>query len=292
MDKIVTDCYEGHNGNGYNYGCNDIWMDKHCKSTCRLFKAKKSQSIMDAESMEKELVDFLVNQHEPLNLGKLYGKDFPIYPGEVVILQAPPKSMKTMLLQNWINSFKKTTYFIEMEMSPRQIWSRFVMIEKKWTHEELKEHYVQYKNGISEDFQWLTVDYNSCYPQEINKRIQMLPRKPEILVVDHMGLFRTQKQDNNMKVEEVSQALTEIAIQNNIIVFAVSEITKQAFHEGMDITSSKGSFRVAYNANKVLSLTPYKDEEGGIRSLKLVSTANRERENLDIMLNVSGTTIS
>ena len=28
MDKIVTDCYEGHNGNGYNYGCSDIHMDK------------------------------------------------------------------------------------------------------------------------------------------------------------------------------------------------------------------------------------------------------------------------
>jgi hypothetical protein len=95
-----------------------------------------------------------------------------------------------------------------------------------------------------------------------------------------------------MKVEEVSQALSELAVQNNLVIFAVSEITKQAFHEGMDITSSRGSFRIAYNANKVLSVNPYKDEEGLVRTLKIQTTANREKENLDVMLNVNNVKIS
>ena len=295
MDNIVTHCYEGHGGRGNNYGCNDSIKDKHCKDTCILYRTKKSQTLMDANEMEKTLVDFYTRNTDPINLGKLYGKNFPIYPGEVVILQAPPKSMKTMLLQNWVNSFKRPTYFMEMEMSPRQIWSRFVMMEKGWDEEELRQHYSQYKNGVAEDFSWLTVDYNSCYPQEIAKRIMMLPVKPEILVVDHMGLFKTQKYDNNMKVEEVSQSLMEIAVQNNIVVFAVSEITKQAFHEGMDITSARGSFRIAYNANKVLSVTPYKNKESDdnmIKALRVQCTANREKENLDVTLNVNGTRIS
>jgi hypothetical protein len=162
------------------------------------------------------------------------------------------------------------------------------MIEKGWTEEELKAHYKQYANGISQNFDWLTIDYNSCYPHELDKRLMMLPRKPEIVVVDHMGLFRTQKHDNNMKVEEVSQALMELAIKNNVIVFAVSEITKQAFHEGMDITSAKGSFRIGYNANKVLSLTPFKDDKNLVRQLGLVCTANREKEGLNVSLNVTG----
>ena len=291
MDKIVTDCYEGHNGNGYNFGCTDHWMDHHCESTCRLYRSKKSQNMMDAKTMEKELVNFLTKDHDPVNIGALYGQDFPIYPGEVVVLQAPPKSMKTMLLQNWVNTLKRPTYFVEMEMSPRQMWMRFVMIEKNWSEEELKMHYKQYANGISEIFDWLTIDFNSCYPHELNKRIMMLPYKPEIVVVDHMGLFRSQKHDNNMKVEEVSQALMELAIQNNIIVFAVSEITKQAYHEGMDITSAKGSFRIGYNANKVLSLTPFKGKDNLIKTLKIECTANREREGLNLNLNVNNTRI-
>ena len=293
MDKLVTHTYDGHNGNGDRYGCQDFLKDKFCANTCKLYKAKKGNTLMDAESMEKVLAEFLTNDHKPINIGELYGQNFPIFPGEVVILQAPPKSMKTMLLQNWITSFKKNTYFLEMEMSPRQIWSRFVMIEKNWDEEQLKAHYQQYNNGISEDFKWLTVDYSSCYPQEIQKRIMMLPRKPEILVIDHMGLFRTKKADNNMKVEEVSQALMELAVQHNMIVFAVSEITKSAFHEGMDITSARGSFRIAYNANKVLSLTPYRSkEENIIRGLHLTCTANREREGLDVRLNVNGARIT
>ena len=119
----------------------------------------------------------------------------------------------------------------------------------------------------------------------------MLPRKPEVVVVDHMGLFKTQKNDNNMKVEEVSQALMELAVQNNLIVFVVSEITKQAMTEGMNIASSRGSFRIAYNANKVLSLTPYKDDDNLIKSLRIECTANREKENLDINLPVKGAKI-
>ena len=59
----------------------------------------------------------------------------------------------------------------------------------------------------------------------------------------------------------------------------------------MDITSAKGSFRIGYNANKVLSLTPYKDEENLVKSLKVVCTANREKENLDLELTVNGTNI-
>ena len=286
MDKIVTDCYEGHNGNGYNYGCTDVHMDNHCQSTCRLYKSKVSQNTMDAESMEKELVEFLRKDHNPIDIGAPYGQKFPVYPGEVVILQAPPKSMKTMLLQNLVNKFKRNTYFMEMEMSPRQMWMRFVMIENQWCEEELIQYYSEYANGISKNFNWLTVDYSSCYPHELHKRIMMLPQKPEIVVVDHMGLFKSKRQDNNMKVEEVSQSLMELAIQNNIIVFAVSEITKSAFAEGMNIASSKGSFRVAYNANKVLSLTPFKDENQLIKSLHLQSTANREKENLDVHLPV------
>ena len=87
-----------------------------------------------------------------------------------------------------------------------------------------------------------------------------------------------------MKVEEASQALMELAVKHNVIVFTVSEISKQAMVEGMNIASSRGSFRVAYNANKILSLKPFKDEKGEIKMLQLVSDKNREREYLNIKL--------
>ena len=292
MDNLVEGVYSGHGGQGYRYGCNDTIMDKHCVNTCKLYKSKKSQTTMSAEAMEKELIEFYVKDQKPINIGTLYGQDFPIYPGEVVIIQAPPASMKTMLLQNWMVALKKPTYFVEMEMSPRQIWSRFVMIENNWTHEQLIEHYKQFRNGMEEKFKWLTVDYSSPYPYELEKRIAMLPTKPELVVIDHMGLFRSKQRDNNMKVEEASQSLMELAVRHNVVVFAVSEISKSAFKEGMDISSSRGSFRIAYNANKLLSLTPFRNTENGlIEMIQVKSDKNREKEFLNVRLNVNNVRI-
>ena len=293
MESIINSCYDGHRGQGYRYGCNDHIMDDHCQNTCRLYKSKKNQVVMTSSDMENTLVSFFREDIQPINLGDIYeNENFPIYPGEVVIIQAPPKSMKTMLLQNWVNAFKKPTYFIEMEMSPRQVWSRFVMIENEWNEGQLKEHYQQMRNGMDNRFKWLTVDYSAPYASELDKRVSMLPVKPEIVVVDHMGLFKSKQRDPNMKVEEASQAMMELAVKHNLIVFAVSEINKSAMREGLNIFSSKGSFRTAYNANKILSLIPRKSKTTGmIEMLDLRCEANRERENLVVRLSLDNVRI-
>jgi len=292
MQKIIESTYSGHGGDGNRYGCSDPVMDEHCKNTCRLFRTKKSQDVMDAEAMENNLIEFYKSDVTPLNIGNLYGKDFPIYPGEVVILQAPPKSMKTMLLQNWMTSFKVPTYFLEMEMSPRQIWSRFVMMENGWTEEELKQHYRSLQNGQDQQFKWLQVNFASIPARDLERTVMALPFKPRLVVVDHMGLFESSIKDPNMRVEEASKALMELAVKQNIVVIAVSEINKTAMREGLNIASSKGSFRTAYNANKILSLIPRKSRTTGlIELLHLRCEANREREDLNVKLTVNNVRI-
>ena len=191
MSRLVTDCYKGHGGSGYRYGCMDKVMDSFCKSTCKIYKAKKTTSLMSAEQMENALVNFYRSDLKPINVGEPYGIDFPIYPGELVVLQAPPKSMKTMLIQNWVNNLKKPTYFLEMEMSARQIWQRFIQIEKGWTEDEIREYYATNMQGISDSFKWLYVDYAPCMALELEKKINMLPIKPEVVVIDHMGLMQS-----------------------------------------------------------------------------------------------------
>ena len=68
MDALVEGVYAGHGGQGYRYGCNDSIMDKHCINTCKLYKSKKSTSTMDAQAMEKELIEFYVKDHKPINI--------------------------------------------------------------------------------------------------------------------------------------------------------------------------------------------------------------------------------
>jgi len=292
MHKLIEGCYTGHDGQGYRYGADDPVIKFYCDSKCSLHKGIKGENMMDSSSMENELINFYAQDLKPINLGEPYGQSFPVYPGETVIIQAPPASMKTMLLQNWVNYFKRPTYFVEMEMSPRQIWSRFVQIEMGWDEEQLKGHYKQLKNGMDKRFEWLTVDYSAPYAYELERRIKMLPRKPEIVIIDHLGLFKSKQKDNNMKVEEASQAIMELAVRQNLIVFAVSEVSKAAFKEGMDIASSRGSFRIAYNANKLISLKPYKNKETGLVELiDIKSDKNREKEHLYVRLTVNNVRI-
>jgi len=120
----------------------------------------------------------------------------------------------------------------------------------------------------------------------------MQATKPEIVVVDHMGLFHSAHKDNNMKVEEASQALMELAIQKNIVVFAVSEIGKESFREGQNIASTRGSFRVAYNANKILGLTGHKNDEGLLGHIDVTTIANREREIFNMRFLVDNVTLT
>ena len=287
MHRIVRDCYKGHNGQGYRYGCMDQIMDKFCKDSCTLYTAKRAQGLMSPQDMESNLISWLKGDTTPINIGKLYNKDFPIYPGELVVVQAPPKTMKTMLFMNWVNALKRPTYFLEMEMSPRQMWSRFIQIENKWDDNELRNYYSNNSGGMAEKFKWLHMDYRACYPHELEKRINMLPVKPEIVVIDHMGLMLSKNKDMNMKMEEISGALTELAIKNNLVVFTVSEITKQAFHEGMNISSVRGSFRISYNASKILSLTTGKDDNGLVKTMAIKTEANRERGSLNVLLKVN-----
>ena len=292
MERIVTDCYKGHGGQGYRYGCMDNVMDSFCKPTCKLYQSKTSQSLMTADDMEASLVSFLSGDIKPINLGEQYGVNFPVYPGELVVVQAPPKSMKTMLMQNWVNTLKRPTYFLEMEMSPRQIWQRFIQIEERWNEEQLREHYAKGTlNSFSDKFKWLYVDYAPCYAVELAKKISMLPVKPEIVVIDHMGLMPSKHRDLNMKMEEIAGALTEVAIKNNIIVFAICEITKQAMVEGMNISSVRGSFRIAYNASKILSLTVAKKPDGDVFGMQIKTEANRERGVLNVTLKINGVNI-
>ena len=56
----------------------------------------------------------------------------------------------------------------------------------------------------------------------------------------------------------------------------------------MGISSVRGSFRIAYNASKILSLTAAKDSEGNINSMVIKTNANREKGALNVLLKIDG----
>jgi len=287
MKGLVNGAYEGHNGSGYNYGCNDLIRDEFCEKSCRLYGAKKNSEIIGFDGMEENALDFYSSGLKPIDLGEMYeGEHYPIYPGELVVIQAEPKAMKTMLVHNWILAFQRQTYFLEMEMSPRQMYMRHRQIKEGLTYEEVEEALKTGKRSGYAD-SWLMIDYKPCYPFELHKRLSVMTEKPEIVVIDHIGLMESNNKDMNGKMEEIMAALREVAIRNNIIVFAISEMTKESMNKRWGvpaIAAARGSARIAYTANKLLSIVPTKTDNGLIDYLKLESVANREKEGINIFL--------
>lgn len=286
IDRIVESAYSGHNGNGNNYGCNDKIRDEFCKQSCRLYSAKKDNNMIDFLGMAEQAVAFYQSGIKPLNIGGIYNEDFPIYPGELVIVQAPPKCMKTMLIHNWVAAFKKPTYFLEMEMSPRQMYIRHVQIRGGKTYDEIERDLRSGVIDFKDDSEWLTIDYKPCFPFELQKRIDLMSVKPEIIVIDHIGLMESNKYDMNGKIEEIMATLRDVAIKNNMVVFAVSEITKEAMNSKNSvpaIAASRGSARIGYTANKIMQIKAYRDN-GEINYLILECVANREKEGLYVHL--------
>ena len=59
----------------------------------------------------------------------------------------------------------------------------------------------------------------------------------------------------------------------------------------MNISSVRGSFRIAYNASKILSLTVAKETNGDVFGMTIKTEANRERGALNVTLEIDKTNI-
>jgi len=294
LDRIVESVYSGHGGDGIRYGCNDKIMDKHCSHACSLYKVKKSQSSVNFASLEMEMERFLKADIRPLDIGAQYGKKFPIFHGEFVVLQAPPKHQKTMLVVNWVNALKVPTLFLELEMSQRQIYTMFTQVEMGWNIDQIKEHYASPdRKSIASRFNNIHFDFGEYYSHELRAMIDTLPVRPELIVVDHLHKLKTKYSGDQImgKVSTISNDLRRLAADTNIAVIAIAEIDKGSMKDGMHMGSAKGGVDLSYDANKVIGITNVlRDSDELIRYMDIKTFANREPEQLNIRLKVDPST--
>jgi hypothetical protein len=285
MEQIVNSVYNANNGEGYNFGCNSEIKDRMCSSECKLYKSKKSISSYNISDLEKELIQFYSSDKEPLDIGSLYDQHFPIHPGETMLITAPPESMKSMLILNWVLAFKKNSYFMEFEMSRRQVMERISMIHNGWNQESLVKHYKTGKNGMPK-MNNIEFEFEPCFPWEIKKKLDVIDFKPEVIFIDHCGLMKSRFRDEMSKDKDISEGIMNLSKDLDCIVIGIWELSKDAFKNGVDIASPSGSFRISYNANKILALKPIRGNEGIIEHLELITLKNREQERLNCRLDI------
>ena len=285
MEQILDSIYNANNGEGYNFGCNSEIKDRMCSPECKLYKSKKSISSFKVRDLEKELIEFYSKDQDPLDVGSLYDQKFPVHPGETLLITAPPESMKSMLILNWLLAFKRHSYFMEFEMSRRQVMERISMIHNGWNTQSMIEHYKTGKNGMPE-MNHIKFEFEPCFPWEIKKKLDVIDFNPEVIFIDHCGLMKSRFKDEISKDKDISEGIMNLAKDLNCIVVGIWELSKDAFKHGVDISSPSGSFRISYNANKILALKPIRGNEGAIQHLELITLKNREQERLNCRLDI------
>ena len=286
METILHSVYNANKGEGYHFGCFSDVKDRMCSPDCKLYQSKKHMSESSINDLESELIKFYASDKEPINIGKLYEQQFPIYPGETVLLTAPPESMKSMLFLNWLHDLGNKSYFMEFEMSSRQIGQRMSMIHNHWNEDQMRDHYKAGKIGMP-PMEHIRFDYHSCYPWEIKKRLEAIQFEPEVIYIDHCGLMKSRFRDEISKDKDISEGIMNLANEMNCVVIGIWELSKNAFQNGIDIASPAGSFRVSYNANKILALKPIRPNDSGkIEYLELSTIKNREQERMNVRLEI------
>ena len=170
-------------------------------------------------------------------------------------------------------------------MSRKQVIERIAMIHNGWNQEDLKTHYRTGKNGMPK-MSNIKFDFEPCFPWEIKKKLDVINFEPEVIFIDHCGLMKSRFRDEISKDKDISESIMNLSKDLNCIVVGIWELSKDAFKNGIDISSPSGSFRISYNANKILALKPIRGSEGVIRHLELITLKNREQERLNCRLDV------
>lgn len=181
--------------------------------------------------------------------------------------------MKTAIpIENWEKK-EKFLEFIESQNKKTQdiLWDR---IEKSREKTERLEIFT--RGGISVDF----------VEEYVNNTIT-LGRKLDFITVDYLQLLRGEGKDKTEEITNISMRLKEIAMNYNIVVIAVAQMTtesKKGLEKGEKLlsgTALKGSSQMDQDASAILFLTKIGDIEDKKRLLNLQISKQRESETFD-----------
>lgn len=181
--------------------------------------------------------------------------------------------MKTAIpIENW-EKREKFLEFIESQNKKTQdiLWER---IEKSREKTEKLEIFT--RGGISVDF----------VEEYVNNTIT-LGRKLDFITVDYLQLLKGKGKDKTEEITDISMRLKEIAMNYNIVVIAVAQMTtesKKGLEKGEKLlsgTALKGSSQMSQDASAILFLTKIGDIEDKKRLLNLQVSKQRESGTFD-----------
>ena len=247
------------------YGCNDTIMDKFCDARCKFYRSKDyGVEVFNADSMTEQFRDFVKTDYSDrsFDLGTMYKMNNPyrFTVGELITIIGDTKLGKTAFIQNIVtkaNQFK--CLYISLEVNEKLMWRRFCQIAFNETKEEIVNHYlnddIAFVNEAKKKLGHLKV---LTVSPEINNIIDVISSvQPKIIVIDTIDEIRVDYvNDSLLKMQKIISKLKEIAQKYEVIIFAVSHISKTAAYEGtLNRHSAKGDSAIEQKSDKLLGIS-------------------------------------
>jgi archaellum biogenesis ATPase FlaH len=262
--RLVNDVYKwNHNG----YGCADDVMEKFCDSQCKFFRNKDyGLEVMSAMELSQELKEFLIKDYaeSSFNLQNLYNIPSPymIYAGELVTMIGDTKVGKTAFIQNICAKLTTMkTLFMSLEVHSHLMYRRFIQIAMNKTKDEVNDIF---KNGTDADIKQAEKSVEHIHimttsPEIKNIRQLVSDHQPKILVIDTIDAVRVDYMSDPLaKTQSVVNALKDIAQNQNVIIIAISHISKSASYNGvLDRHSAKGDSALEQKSDKLIGISQF-----------------------------------
>jgi len=247
------------------YGCNDTIMDKFCDARCKFYRSKDyGVEIFNADSMTEQFKEFVKTDYadKSFDLKTMYNiqESYRFTVGELITIIGDTKLGKTAFIQNIVaraNQFK--CLYLSLEVNEKLMWRRFCQIAFNKTKEEVVNHYlnddIAFTNEAKKKLGHLKV---LTVSPEINNIIDVISNiQPKIIVIDTIDEIRVDYvNDSLMKTQRIVSKLKEIAQKYEVIIFAVSHISKTAAYEGsLNRHSAKGDSAIEQKSDKLLGIS-------------------------------------
>ena len=270
-DKVVIDKVEQTYNRGYQYGCNDELMLKHCQTKCIHFKHKdytidvKNASDLQAEFHERMITDF---KGRSIDLSRMFhlpkDMDCTIYPGELVTIFGPTGSSKTTFAQNIalgvdfkenriVPEWQVPTLFLSLELSAWYMHRRHLQIVSGLSKDEVTENYQAVYEAHSDKISHLVIQTIAPTLEQIQNKIKTL--QPAVVIVDYIDLVETNKRGEYEQIKYISHSLSNMAVNHDLIIIQVSQVAREySRNEVLDLYAGKGSGAIENASRKVIGL--------------------------------------
>jgi len=263
-NRMVKDVYKwNHNG----YGCSDVIMEKFCDTSCKFYNHKDyGLKIMSPSDLTKVLKESLRREREgsSFDLKDLYNlpTSYTIHVGELVTMIGDTKIGKTAFIQNICVKLRQMkVLFLSLEVHASLIHRRNMQIALGKTKSEIN---AIIEHGTDDEIQDAEDSVGNIHVTTTSPEIKSLKHiiaehQPQIVVIDTIDAIRVNyMNDAFARDQAVVNALKDIAQNLNVIIIAISHISKSASSVGrLDRHSAKGNSAIEQKSDKLMGISQY-----------------------------------